>query len=179
MENTVNVNLKENGSGSKKEELISFLEEKSKKGYYEAALMSILHKVQEIYGYISQEAIEEVSLRLGMPTAKIWGVVTFYHYFTLKPRGKYIISVCLGTACYVKGSKRVLNRLKELLGIELNETTPDGLFTLEAKYCLGCCGLAPVMMINNKVYEKLSTKKVAEVLESLKASHLNEVASKN
>jgi len=155
----------------KKEELISFLDELIDKGYYDSALMAILHKAQEIYGYISNEAIEEISVRLGMPTARIWGVVTFYHYFTLKPRGKYIISVCLGTACYVKGSKRVLNKLKEILDVELNQTTPDGLFTIDAKYCLGCCGLAPVMMINDKVYEKLTTKKISEIISSLKAEN--------
>ncbi len=158
----------ENINNNKKEEFIKFLEEKREKGYYNSALMSILHKAQEIYGYISPEAIEEISVRLGMPTAKIWGIVTFYHYFTLKPRGKYVISVCLGTACYVKGSKRILNKLKEILNIELNQTTPDGLFTIEAKYCLGCCGLAPVMMINNKVYEKLTTKKITEIIENIK-----------
>jgi NADH:ubiquinone oxidoreductase subunit E len=166
-------------SNGKKEELIRFLNEKHRKGYYEAALMSILHKTQEIYGYISREAIEEISARLGMPAAKIWGVVTFYHYFTLKPRGKYIVSVCLGTACYVKGSKRILNRLKELLNIDLNQTTPDGLFTLEAKYCLGCCGLAPVMMVNNKVYEKLTTKKISEIIVSLKNTQKTEIAAVN
>ncbi len=164
-----NLNLVE--ADKKKEEFINYLEEKRKLGYYNSALMSILHKAQELYGYISPEVINEISLRLGMPTAKIWGIVTFYHYFTLKPRGKYVISVCLGTACYVKGSKRILNKLKELLKIELNQTTPDGLFTIEAKYCLGCCGLAPVMMINNKVYEKLTTKKLIEIIETLKSSY--------
>lgn len=178
MENLSVIDTEKNGNG-KKEELINFLNQKKDMGYYDSALMSILHKAQEIYGYISQEAIEEISNKLGMPTAKIWGIVTFYHYFTLKPRGKYIVSVCLGTACYVKGSKRVLNKLKELLNIELNETTPDGLFTIEAKYCLGCCGLAPVMMINNKVYEKLTTKKIAEIIYSLKAQEQKELASVN
>ncbi len=155
-------------ASNRKDDFIKYLDEKRRHGYYDSALMSILHKAQEIYGYISNEAIEEISRHLGMPTARIWGVVTFYHYFTLKPRGKYIISVCLGTACYVKGSKRIINKIKEILGIGLNETTPDKLFTLEAKYCLGCCGLAPVMMINGKVYEKLTTKKIGEIISSLK-----------
>jgi NADH-quinone oxidoreductase E subunit len=156
-------------SETKKEELVKFIVEKQGKGYYNAALMSILHKAQEIYGYISPEAIETISKNLGIPTAKIWGIVTFYHYFTLTPRGKYVISVCLGTACYVKGSKRVLDKVKDILNIDLNETTEDGLFTIEAKYCLGCCGLAPVMMINEKVYEKLTTKKIAEIINNLRA----------
>lgn len=150
-------------------ELINFINEKHDRGYYNAALMSILHKAQEIYGYISDEAIDTISTHMGIPTAKIWGIVTFYHYFTLKPRGKYVVSICLGTACYVKGSKRVLNKLKEILDINLNETTPDGLFTIEAKYCLGCCGLAPVMMVNDKVYEKLTTKKITEIVDKLKS----------
>lgn len=155
----------------KKEELLKFVDEKHNQGYYKSALMPILHKAQEIYGFISNETIEEISIRLGVPTANIWGVVTFYHYFTTKPRGKYIISVCLGTACYVKGAKRILNKLKEILGIGLNETTEDGLFTLEAKYCLGCCGLSPVMMINDEVYEKLTTKKVSEIIKNLKVEN--------
>ena len=165
----VNITDSIQASETKKEELIKFIEEKQGKGYYNAALMSILHKAQEIYGYISQEAIETISRNLGIPTARIWGIVTFYHYFTLTPRGKYVISVCLGTACYVKGSKRVLDKVKDILGIDLNETTEDGLFTIEAKYCLGCCGLAPVMMINNKVYEKLTTKKIVEIINNLRA----------
>ena len=165
----VNITDSIQASETKKEELIRFIEEKQGKGYYNAALMSILHKAQEVYGYISQEAIETISRNLGIPTARIWGIVTFYHYFTLTPRGKYVVSVCLGTACYVKGSKRVLDKVKDILSIDLNETTEDGLFTIEAKYCLGCCGLAPVMMINNKVYEKLTTKKIAEIINNLRA----------
>jgi NADH-quinone oxidoreductase subunit E/NADP-reducing hydrogenase subunit HndA len=160
-------------TGSKMQtELINFINEKHQHGYYNAALMSILHKAQEIYGYISDEAIDTISLHMGIPTARIWGIVTFYHYFTLKPRGKYVVSICLGTACYVKGSKRILNKLKEILGISLNETTQDGLFTIEAKYCLGCCGLAPVMMVNDKVYEKLTTKKISEIVDNLKSGSL-------
>ena len=155
----------------RKEEFLNYLDEKYDKGYYQAALMSILHKAQEIYGYISEEAIEAVSIHLGIPTARIWGIVTFYHYFTLKPRGKYVISVCLGTACYVKGSKRIINKIKEVIDIGLNETTDDGLFTIEAKYCLGCCGLAPVMMINDKVYEKLTTKKVVEIIDNIRVNN--------
>jgi len=163
----------------KRAELVSFISEKHQKGYYNAALMSILHKAQELYGYITEEAIDTISTEMDIPTARIWGIVTFYHYFTLTPRGKYVISVCLGTACYVKGSKRVMNKLQELLGIELNETTPDGLFTIEAKYCLGCCGLAPVMMINGKVYEKLTTKKISAILEELRAESNLSLAAVN
>ncbi len=152
------------------EEFIDYLNNRYDAGYHNAALMAILHKAQEIFGYITREAIGETSKHLGIPTAHIWGVVTFYHYFTLTPRGKYVISVCLGTACYVKGGKRILSKLMEELKIGLNETTDDKLFTLEAKYCLGCCGLAPVMMINDEVYEKLTTKKVSEIISEIRRS---------
>ena len=174
----VNVTESVKVSETKKEELIRFIDEKQGKGYYNAALMSILHKAQSVYGYVSHEAIETISKHLGIPTAKIWGIVTFYHYFTLTPRGKYVVSVCLGTACYVKGSKRVLDKVKDILGIDLNETTGDSLFSIEAKYCLGCCGLAPVMMINDKVYEKLTTKKIAEIINNLRQeSKMSEAVS--
>lgn len=153
---------------SKREALIGFIEENVEQGTHHSALMSILHKTQDIYGYVSDEAIETISECLSIPTSKIWGVVTFYHYFSLKPRGKYIIAVCMGTACYVKGSQKVLDTLKEVLGVEEGEMTEDGLFTVEAKYCLGCCGLAPVMMINDDVYEKLTTKRIHAIIEDIR-----------
>jgi NADH:ubiquinone oxidoreductase subunit E len=163
---------------NKKEELIRFIDENSEEGGHHASLMSILHKAQSIYGYINEDTIETISEHLLIPTAKIWGVVTFYHYFSLKPRGKYIIAVCMGTACYVKGSQKVLDTLKEVLGVEEGEMTEDGLFTIEAKYCLGCCGLAPVMMVNDDVYEKLTTKKIVGIIEDLRAKNKTSVVSK-
>lgn len=152
----------------KKEEFIRFLEEKRNKGYSQSGLIPALHKAQELFGYIPKEAVEEISSHLNIPTSHIWGVITFYHYFFLKPRGKYIISVCLGTACYVRGGKRILSKIKEELEIEMSETTEDKMFTLEAKFCLGCCGLAPVMMINDQVYGELTIAKVNQVLKGLK-----------
>lgn len=152
----------------KKEEFIRLLEEKRNKGHRQSGLIPALHKAQELFGYIPQEAVEEISSHLNLPTSHIWGVATFYHYFSLKPRGKYIISVCLGTACYVKGAEGIIERIKEELGIEVGETTKDKVWTLETKACLGCCGLSPVMMINDQVYGELTMAKVSQVLKGLK-----------
>ena len=95
-------------------------------------------------------------------------MIGFYSYFSTTPKGKHTIRVCLGTACYVKGSKRILNKLKEILGIEMNETTADGLFTIEVKYCLGCCGLAPVMLIDDTVHQRVKPSKINEILSYYK-----------
>lgn len=135
-------------------------ENKNKQG----ALMPILHETQELFGYIPEEAQKRISEVLNIPLAEIYGVATFYSRFTLKPRGENTISVCLGTACYVKNAKGVLDRLKEELKIEAGDTTDDGKFTLEATRCLGCCGLAPVMMINEEVYGKLVPDDIPEIL---------------
>lgn len=152
----------------KRKEFFKYIKEKNDMGCHDDALMPLLHKAQELYGYINQDAMDDIAIQLGIPSSQIWGVVTFYHHFNLKPRGKYVISVCLGTACYIRGAKRVLSKIKEELGIGLNETTENGMFTLETKYCLGCCGMSPVMMINGKVYDRLTTKKVSEVIRELK-----------
>ncbi len=152
----------------KKEEFVGYLKDMSHKEPGQSVLIPALHKAQELFGYLPKEVAEEISSHLSIPTSHIWGVETFYHYFSLKPRGRYIISVCLGTACYVRGGKRILNKIKEELGIELNETTRDGMFTLEAKFCLGCCGLSPVMMINDKIHGELTTVKVSQILKRLK-----------
>lgn len=143
----------------KLEHIIS--ENKNVKG----ALMPILHETQELFGYIPEEAQKRISEALNIPLAEIYGVATFYSRFTLKPRGKNTISVCMGTACYVKNSQGVLNRLKEELKVEPGDTTDDGKFTLEATRCLGCCGLAPVMMINDEVYGKLVPNDIPEILK--------------
>ncbi|HQP92214.1 MAG TPA: NAD(P)H-dependent oxidoreductase subunit E, partial [Candidatus Omnitrophota bacterium] len=130
-------------------------------------LIAILHKAQELYGYLDQAVMDEVALTMNIPTAHIWGVATFYHYFNLKPKGKHSISLCLGTACYVKGSATVLDAIKRELKIEVGETTPDNLFTLQETRCLGTCGLAPVMMIDDKVYGNLTTKKAVDILRDI------------
>lgn len=128
-------------------------------------LMPVLQEAQDIYGYLPIEVQKNISEKLGVPLEKIYGVVTFYSQFSLYPKGRYKVSVCLGTACYVKGAGDILERLRLRLGIDSGQCTPDGLFSLDATRCLGCCGLAPVMTVNDDVYGKLSPDDVDGVLE--------------
>ena len=128
-------------------------------------LMKVLNAAQEIYGYIPTSAQKTISEELDIPMAEIYGVITFYTRFSLEPKGKYNIGVCLGTACYVKGSQNVLDKLKELLGIDVGGVTKDGKFSLEATRCVGACGLAPVMTINEEVYGNMDASKVADILK--------------
>ena len=130
-------------------------------------LIKILNDVQEKCGYIPQKAQEEISEYLNMPMAEIYGVITFYSRFTLNPKGKYHISVCLGTACYVKGSQKIFDRLKERLKIEEGQTTADGKISIEATRCVGACGLAPVFTINNEVHGKATVKMIDEILDKI------------
>ncbi len=113
----------------------------------QGALISVLHRAQEIFGYLPQEVQEFVAKELKVPVAKVYGVVSFYHFFSMTPKGKYPVSVCMGTACYVRGAEKVLNSLKNYLGIDVGETTEDGLFSLDALRCVGACGLAPVVLV--------------------------------
>ena len=131
-------------------------------------LIQILNDVQEHYGYIPKHAQIAISEYLNMPLAEIYGVITFYARFTLKPKGKYNIAVCLGTACFVKGSEKVLDKAKEILGINVGETTEDGKFSLEATRCIGACGLAPVFTVNDEVYGKATPELMAKVIEEYK-----------
>ena len=126
--------------------------------------MPVLQKAQEIYGYLPVEVQQMVSDGLGVSMSEIYGVVTFYSQFSLAPKGKYKISVCLGTACYVKGSGDVFNRLSQRLGITNGECTQDGKFSLEACRCIGACGLAPVLTVNDDVYGRLVVDDVDEIL---------------
>ena len=128
------------------------------------ALMPILQKAQEIYGYLPIEVQKIISDETGISLEKIYGVVTFYSQFTLSPKGRYQISVCLGTACYVKGSGDIYNKLMEKLGIVGGECTPDGKFSLGACRCIGACGLAPVMTINDEVYGRLKVDDIDDIL---------------
>lgn len=128
-------------------------------------LIQILNEVQEHYGYIPRQAQMEIAEYLNMPMAEVYGVITFYSRFTLKPKGKYNIAICLGTACFVKGSEKLLDRVKEKLKINVGETTPDGKFSIEATRCVGACGLAPVFTINDEVYGKATVKTIDEVIE--------------
>lgn len=130
-------------------------------------LIQILNEVQEEYGYIPELSQLLISEFLKIPMAEIYGVITFYSRFTLEPKGKYTISVCLGTACYVKGSQKILDRLQERLKIEPGQTTEDGMFSIDKTRCVGACGLAPVFTVNGEVYGKATVKKLDEVLDSL------------
>ncbi len=128
-------------------------------------LMMILSDIQREYGYIPLEVQEIVSEKTGVSVAEIYGVVTFYSFFSLKPKGKYVIGCCLGTACYVKGAQQVIDKFSELLGIAPGETTEDGLFTLDALRCIGACGIAPAVTINGKVYPKLAVSDIPAIVE--------------
>ena len=143
-------------------ELRAFIEEwKAKPGN----LIMVLHRVQQTYGYIPREIAIEISELLGVPLAKIYGVVTFYNFFRLQKAGKYNVQVCLGTACYLRGGDDVIKEFEKQLGVGLNAVTEDGLFSVEAVRCLGCCGLAPVAVVNGEVHGKLETKDVAGIIE--------------
>jgi NADH:ubiquinone oxidoreductase subunit E len=121
----------------------------------EGPLMPVLHSAQEIFGCLSLDVQKYISKEMDIPVSDIYGVATFYSQFTLKPKGKYRVGVCMGTACYVKGSQAILDELKKVLDLKEGETSEDGLFTLDATRCLGACGLAPIMMINDDVYGRL------------------------
>jgi NADH-quinone oxidoreductase subunit E/NADP-reducing hydrogenase subunit HndA len=146
------------------DQLSAFIDEVNQKEYAESYLIAVLHKAQELYGYLPQDVMDQVADKMQIPTAHIWGVATFYHYFNLKPVGKNIVSVCMGTACYVKGADKVLEVLKRELDIQVGETTEDKLFTLQEARCLGACGIAPVIMINDKIYGELDSKKTVNLI---------------
>ena len=130
----------------------------------EGALMPVLQKAQGIYGYLPIEVQEIIAKEMDIPLEKVYGVVTFYSQFSLNPKGKYAISVCLGTACYVKGSGDIFNKLSEILGIKGGETTPDGKFSLVDCRCIGACGLAPVLTVDDDVYGRLTVDDVADII---------------
>ena len=132
-------------------------------------LMMILSDVQKEYGYIPLEVQELVSERTGISVAEIYGVVTFYSFFSLKPKGKYVIGCCLGTACYVKGAQQIIDKFSDLLHIKPGETSDDGLFTLDALRCIGACGIAPAVTINGTVYPKMTVDGVPQIIESYRA----------
>ena len=139
-------------------------------------LIMILSDIQNEYGYVPPEVQELVSKRTGISVAKIYGVVTFYSFFSLVPNGKYVIGCCLGTACYVKGAQTIIDKFSELLGIQPGETTEDGLFTLDALRCIGACGIAPAVSINGKVYPKVTVDQVAALVDEYRAREAGECA---
>jgi len=132
------------------------------------ALMPILQQAQGVYGYLPIEVQTIIAEGLNISLEEVYQVVTFYAQFSLNPTGKHRVAVCLGTACYVRGSQKVLDRVEKELGIKVGETTKDGMFTLQATRCLGACGLAPVMMINDEVYGRLTESEVPSILEKYK-----------
>lgn len=143
------------------DELLTFVNEwKVKPGN----LIMILHRVQEEFGYIPRKIALDLTEILDIPLAKIYGVITFYHFFKLKKPGKHKLQVCMGTACYLKGGDDLISETENLLGIGVNQTTEDGQFSLEAVRCVGCCGLAPVLVVGKDVYGKLTPDKMPEIL---------------
>ena len=143
-------------------ELRAFIEEwKAKPGN----LIMVLHRVQQTYGYIPRNIALDCSEILGVPLAKIYGVVTFYNFFRLQKAGKYNVQVCLGTACYLRCGDDMIKEFERRLGVGLNATTDDGMFSVEAVRCLGCCGLAPVAVVNGEVHGKLAVKDVEKIIE--------------
>ena len=150
------------------ENLVKIVEEYK---FDKSNLIQVLNGVQEYYGYVPKEAMVYISEEMKIPVAEIYGVVTFYSRFSLKPKGKYNICVCQGTACYVKGAERILDKVKQELGIDVGETTEDGMFSLEPTRCLGACGLAPVFTVNGEVYGKATVEKVKKVLDEYRAKN--------
>lgn len=134
----------------------------------DGSLMQVLHKAQDTFGYLPIEVQKFISSELDVPLAEVYGVATFYTQFAIEPKGKHKIGVCLGTACYVKGAQLIMDKLTKELNVKVGGTTQDNLFTFEATRCLGCCGLAPVMMIDQEVYGKLEPKKIPEILAKYK-----------
>lgn len=142
-------------------ELTDFIEEWGKKP---GGLIMMLHQIQNEFGYIPRGAAEKLSLMVGLPLAKIYGVVTFYHFFKTTKPGKHRIAVCLGTACYLKGSQELVDETKSILGISGDEVTDDGLFSLDEVRCLGCCGLAPVLTVDDEVYGKVAKEQLPTII---------------
>ncbi len=158
MESNFDFDTKENEF----KELKDFIDSIKDKG---GILIQILHKAQNIFGYLPLEVQKFISDETNIPMSEIYGVVTFYTQFSINPKGKHIIGVCLGTACYVKGSQDVLDKIVEETNTKVGQTTEDGIFTIEATRCLGCCGLAPVMTIDEDVYGKIDPNNIPKILE--------------
>lgn len=146
------------------EDVVRFIEERCGRKHPESHLIAVLHKVQEKLGYLGKEHMDAVSVLMQIPAAKVTGVASFYHFFNFAPRGKNRVSLCLGTACFVKGAGKVLDKLKELLRIDVGQTTEDRQFSVDVARCVGACALAPVMIVNEKVYAEVKPDQVARIL---------------
>ncbi len=136
----------------------------------EGLLMPILQEINAEFNYLPENVLDYLSRETGVPLTRILNIATFYSAFSTVPRGKYVINVCMGTTCYVRGSERLMERVHDVLGIGLDETTPDMKFTLKSNRCIGCCGLAPAVMIGDEVFGKLTTKKIPEILQKYRAA---------
>jgi NADH:ubiquinone oxidoreductase subunit E len=147
------------------EAIVELIEECKRGPETESRLIAVLHEVQARFGYLAEAHLDAVAQLMQVPAAKVAGVAGFYHFFRLQPRGRFMIHVCLGTACYVKGADRVAQRLMDELGIAFGETSTDGIFTLEASRCLGTCGLAPVLMIGDDVHPQVHPDQVPVILQ--------------
>ena len=133
-----------------------------------SSLIIILHKAQEIFGYIPEEVQEFIAEKIEVPVSKVYGVVSFYNFFSMEPKGKYPISVCTGTACYVRGAEKILEALQKELGLKVGGVTEDGLFSLDSLRCVGACGLAPVMLVGKDVHGKVKPEDVKKIIENYK-----------
>lgn len=142
------------------------------------ALIPALQATQGLFGYIPEEAIIKISEVLHEPLSKVYGVITFYSFFSLKPRGKYVVRVCMGTACYVRGANEVLTALKNQLQIEIGETSEDKLFTLDVGRCFGACGLAPIIMINDDIHQWVKSSDVAKIIKGYKKQEIKTAENK-
>ena len=140
----------------------------------EDALIAVLHKAQELFGYLPSELQLYVVRKLNIPASKVYGVVSFYYYLSQEKRGEFTVNVCMGTACFVKGVDKVVDEFTKQLGIKFGETTPDGLFTMKDVRCIGACGLAPVVMVNDKVFGHVKAADVAGIIETYKNSERSE-----
>jgi NADH-quinone oxidoreductase subunit E/NADP-reducing hydrogenase subunit HndA len=152
-------------TGTDYTELTEYIESVRDAEHPQGSLIAILHYVQEQYGYLGKEAMDHISEVTEIPTAEIYGVATFYSYFKHQPQGKHHISVCMGTACYIRGAQKVLETIQDELDIEPGETTEDMLFTLDETRCIGACGLAPVVVVDEKVYGRVTPEQAKEILE--------------
>ncbi len=147
------------------EPIVALIQKFRAEPHPESQLIAVLHRVQSEFGYLADAHLDAVAQLMQIPAAKVAGVASFYHFFRLKPRGKYMINVCLGTACYVKGAERVAQKVIDELGISWGETSKDGVFTLEGSRCLGTCGLAPVVMIDDEIHGEVTPDQVPTLLE--------------
>lgn len=151
-------------------DIVAFIAECRQDPHPEGRLIAVLHRVQDHFGHLGREQMDAVAQLLQVPAARVSGVATFYHYFRLQPRGRFMINICMGTACYVKGADRVAAKFREELGIDFGQTTTDGQFSLHDAACLGTCGLAPVVMINDRVFSKVTPDRVPALLEEIMSS---------